>query len=56
MKIFSGKGEPSRSIAKDSTAPVGYLAQGQDEEDDNVSDLLLKFASFIADGSIRVST
>ena len=52
MKIFSGKGEPSRAIAKDSTAPVGYLAKN--EEDDDVSDLLLKFASLIADGSIRV--
>lgn len=56
MNTFTGKSAPSASIAKDSTAPVGYLARNdeQNEEDDNVSDLLLKFASFIADGSIRV--
>jgi kynurenine formamidase/2-keto-3-deoxy-L-rhamnonate aldolase RhmA len=57
MKAFADKrdattGDATKPAAKASTAPVGYLAQ--DEEDDTVSDLLLKFASHIADGSIRV--
>jgi kynurenine formamidase/2-keto-3-deoxy-L-rhamnonate aldolase RhmA len=52
MKEFSGLGDATRrDVTKDSTAPVGYLSN---EEDDDVSALLLKFASFIADGRIRV--
>lgn len=52
MKIFTGKGDTIKAQAKASTAPVGYLATK--EEDDDVSDLLMKFAAFIADGRIRV--
>src|SRR5690606_14096336 len=52
MKLFSGKGDTLKAAAKTSTAPVGYL--DKDEEDDDVSDLLVKFAAFIADGRIRV--
>ena len=53
MRTFSGtKDDASKSAVKQSTAPVGYLRT--EEEDDKVSDLLLKFASFIADGRIKV--
>jgi len=51
-KTFAGETQSPKSAVKNATAPVGYLAK--DEEDDDVSDLLMKFASFIADGRIRV--
>jgi kynurenine formamidase/2-keto-3-deoxy-L-rhamnonate aldolase RhmA len=60
MNAFTGKtsemvgSETVKSAAKSSAAPVGYLSADSDDEDDNVSNLLLKFASFIADGRIRV--
>jgi kynurenine formamidase/2-keto-3-deoxy-L-rhamnonate aldolase RhmA len=44
MVQFTGK-------AGDKVKSTGYLSK---EKDENVSDLLLKFASFIADGRIRV--
>lgn len=53
MKLFTHRGgEAQKQTAKASAAPAGDLAS--DEEDDTVPDLLLKFASCIADGRIRV--
>ena len=49
MAQFSGKGDRTRSKPK--LPAGGYLSN---EKDEDVSDLLLKFASFIADGRIRV--
>ena len=52
MKAFTGEGAGAPNPAVHSSgAPVGYLDK---KEGEDVSDLLQKFASFIANGRIRV--